>query len=122
MSTKHFSDGELMCSCGCKGLPPKEFQDALERLRVSFGKPMRLSSAFRCPEYNAQVSSTGENGPHTRGAVDVLAWGAEARSLVGAAIAMGWSGIGIAQSGPRRSRFVHLDTQAGPTRPWIWSY
>ena len=95
----------------------------LEQLRRAFGKPMRLSSAYRCPNYNARISKTGRDGPHTTGrAVDVLISGEDAYRLVQLALEHGFTGIGIAQRGPHERRFIHLDDLEGPTRPWVWSY
>jgi len=122
VATKHFTDDELRCRCGCGGLPSVEFQEALEQLRVQYGHPMRLSSAHRCQEHNDKVSSTGRNGPHTKGAVDVLVWGPDAYELISDAILLDWSGIGVSQKGPKGARFIHLDDTDGPTRPWVWSY
>ncbi len=115
MATEHFSDAELRCACPCAGLPPQAFQDRLERFRVHFwGRPMRLTSAYRCPEHNAKVSRTGLTGPHTKGAVDVAVSQADQHAFLTAAFAFGWEGIGIAE----RQGFVHLD---GLGRR-IWTY
>ncbi len=122
MATEHFTDAELRCRCECGGLPPQAFQDALEELRVEYGKPMRLSSAWRCPAYNARVSKTGRTGPHTKGAVDVLIWGREAQALLKCALRLGWTGVGVAQNGPHEARFLHLDRLETEMRPWVWSY
>ena len=75
-------------------------KDALEQLRISFDRPIHLSSAYRCPDYNDEVSSTGRNGPHTRGAFDVLVSGTDAYDLLLLAIIFEWTGIGISQKGP----------------------
>lgn len=128
MATEHFTDEELRCHCGCGGLPPQGFQNQLEEFRQVWGQPMRISSGYRCPDHNARVSSTGRNGPHTLGAVDVLVWGEEAFELVAEAIAWGWMGIGVSQKGPYASRFIHLDDLEDVAdggqhpRPRIWSY
>lgn len=122
MATEHFTDFELACRCSCGLLPSDEFQEQLELLRVEYGHPMRLSSAARCPDYNDDVSSTGRNGPHTIGAIDVLVWGGRYVELLGAAHRLGWTGYGTAQKGPREIRFLHLDRLDGPLRPWGWSY
>jgi len=118
-SWPHFSEDELRCHhCGMQGMDP-EFMDLLERIRVVYGKPMRLSSAYRCPDYNEQVSTTGRDGPHTTGkAVDVLVAGADARELVAVALQMGIQGLGVKQKGLWAARFLHLDTLA----PRVWSY
>lgn len=122
--TPHFSDAELACHCNCGGLPPQSFQDQLEQFRLVWGRPIRLSSGFRCPAYNQKVSKTGPTGPHTIGAVDVLCSGKEAWELLRAALAFGWTGIGIQQTGPREKRFIHLDGLVGSAhpRPTVWSY
>ena len=91
---------------------------------MEYGRPMNLSSAYRCPDYNLRVSpSTGRTGPHTMGAVDVLCFGEEALRLTIVASAGGWTGVGISQKGEHAIRFIHLDRLPSmPPRPWIWSY
>lgn len=122
--TPHFSDAELACKCGCGLLPPQDVQDRAERARVIFGKPLKVNGA-RCPTYNQQVSSTGPNGPHTRGAIDFVVAGADALRLVGILLQVGFTGIGVSQKGPHDKRFIHgdiLPNAPGQPRPWIWSY
>lgn len=85
---------------------------------------MTVTSGYRCPKYNAQVSETGLGGPHTTGhAADFSIRGSEAYRLVGAAMRRGFTGVGVSQKGD--SRFIHLDdlpiTVTSP-RPRIWSY
>ncbi len=137
VSTLHFTDDELRCRCGCGQLPPQDFQDELEVLRVDYEREvfeyniefsmhispaMKLSSGWRCPEYNKLVSTTGENGPHTLGAVDVLVCLAASWLLLKVATARRWFGIGVSQKGPHSSRFLHLDQLTEGTRPTVWSY
>lgn len=120
-----FARDELECKCGCgRARMDARFVELLDNLRDNFGGPIVLSSAYRCPEYNAQVSSTGTNGPHTTGkAVDILASGEDAFRILDHAFALGdFKGIGIAQKGEHGSRFIHLDTLEKGTRPWVWSY
>lgn len=123
---KYFKDPELSCSCCGKNEMQQETVDRLDRLRELYGKPIRLSSAYRCPKHNATVSSTGADGPHTTGqSADILCSGADALILVGLALHVGFTGIGIAQKGPHGSRFIHVDDiQPGgkQPRPWLWSY
>ena len=83
---------------------------------------MSLSSAYRCPDHNDAVSSTGRNGPHTIGAADVKVSGAKAKELLMAACDAGATGIGVSQKGPHAARFIHIDRLEGDSRPWIWSY
>lgn len=121
---KYFKELELRCKCGCnKNGMNDEFVKLLDKLRASYGKPIYLSSAYRCPEHNNRVSSTGYDGPHTTGkAVDILVSGYDAHTIVKLATALGFSGIGVNQKGPHNSRFIHLDQLDSKLRPWIWSY
>ncbi|MEG3637667.1 D-Ala-D-Ala carboxypeptidase family metallohydrolase [Magnetococcus sp. PR-3] len=123
----HFSHDELQCRCGCgQALMDERFMALLEELRMAFGKPMPLTSAYRCPNHNAAVSSSGHDGPHTTGcAVDVQVAGHDAHALLTLATHHGFTGLGVKQRGTHQSRFIHLDTlnnAQGRPRPWIWSY
>jgi len=101
------------------------FMKKLVSLRITFNFPMILMSAFRCPDYNAHVSSTGHTGPHTTGkAVDIKIARGLAYQLLKLALIYDFTGIGVKQHGD--GRFIHLDTltngeTSGP-RPTIWSY
>lgn len=122
MATEHFTDKELECRCGCGGLPSELFQNRLEALRKTYGRPMRVNSAARCPDHNEAVSTTGRNGPHTIDAIDISVYGGHAFLLTKLAMQLQWQGVGWKQHGPRAGRFVHLDFLVADNRPWIWSY
>jgi len=121
-----FSDEELACKCGrCDGglhMDP-EFMDRLTDLRIIIGRPFIVTSAYRCPQWNKQVSSTGSTGPHTLGrAIDIAAVGSLAVELVTRASEVGMTGIGVAQR--TSHRFIHLDDLPSDQfpRPAVWSY
>jgi zinc D-Ala-D-Ala carboxypeptidase len=118
---RYFGLPEFSCRhCG-KNRISHQFVDALDELRHEYGKPMLVTSGYRCPEHNNNVSSTGFDGPHTTGqAADIAVRGADARRLLGLAIAHGFTGIGVQQKG--NARFIHLDTLTDGNRPWVWSY
>jgi uncharacterized protein YcbK (DUF882 family) len=105
-------------------LPREDFMERIEKLRIRYGKPMRVTSAARCPEYNAAVSSTGGKGPHTTGrAIDIGVDRGDAYMVLKLALEAGFTGIGVAQKGS--GRFMHLDdllNDEGQPRPTIWSY
>ena len=124
--TPHFLKRELACKCGCGRLPQQSFMDKVENLRMRAGFPMPVSSAMRCPEYNAKKSSTGGWGPHTTGrAIDILVSGSRAFELMRLAMTSGFTGVGVNQKGPHDQRFIHLDdlpdAEKQP-RPAPWSY
>ena len=57
----HFSEIELACRhCGvneCK----QSLVDALEAFRTLAGKPVIVSSAYRCPQHNAEAGGAGRS-------------------------------------------------------------
>ena len=125
ISTANFSSKELSCSCCGKNKMNKETVIALQALRDAIGKPLKLTSAYRCPDHNSKVSSTGKTGPHTTGrAIDIKCSGKDAWELLSFAMIRSkvWKGIGVSQRGKHESRFIHLDTIEAENRPWVWSY
>jgi uncharacterized protein YcbK (DUF882 family) len=121
----YFELAEFECRCGCGRVDmDPAFLDKVDALRASYGKPLIVSSGYRCPSYNAKVSETGPTGPHTTGrATDFTIDRGDAYHLLSLALAAGFSGIGVSQKGA--ARFLHLDTcpdAPGQPRPTIWSY
>lgn len=101
-----------------------EFMRHIVALRRQLGFPLPVTSAYRCPEHNQRVSSTGPDGPHTTGrAIDIAVQGRDALRLLEAALTTHYfTGIGIHQRGD--GRFIHLDALTGPQypRPTIFTY
>ena len=120
----YFNPGEFACRCCGISAMDFNFIQMLDKIRHEYGKPMRISSGYRCPAHNASVSSTGTSGPHTTGlASDVAIAGHDAYAILNLAVMMGATGIGVAQKGNWNSRFIHIDVlPIGDKRPWIWSY
>ena len=121
--TKNFSDEELRCKCCDENLMDEDFLEKLQEVRNKFGSVMHLSSAYRCPNWNEQVSKSGRTGPHTTGhAVDIKISGKNALRLINIALDCGMQGVGVKQHGEYAGRFVHLDDLTDGVRPHIWSY
>jgi uncharacterized protein YcbK (DUF882 family) len=125
---RYFTLDEFRCKgsacCGGAAYMHPGFIQALDDLRHEFGKPLFITSGYRCPQHNQRVSSTGANGPHTTGkAADIGVRGKDALHLVGLAVKHGFTGVGVQQKGS--GRFIHLDmldNAPGQPRPWLWSY
>ena len=119
-----FRPEEFTCKCGCqKNLMDPKFVEKLDGLRDRLGFPLVVNSGYRCPDYNAKISRTGRDGPHTTGrAVDIKVYGSRAFLLVDDAMLAGLTGVGLKQHGPHEERFVHLDDLTNGTRPWVWTY
>ena len=126
IETRNFKHRELSCSCCGGNQMNVAFMEKLQLIRDEFQQPMIITSAYRCPQYNSQISSTGSTGPHTTGrAVDIQIFGQEAYELMKLCLKYGMTGLGFKMKGPRTNRFLHCDdltnTSISP-RPWIWSY
>lgn len=120
---KYFKMEEFACKCCGKIIMDSKFLEILDSIREEYGKPLKVTSGYRCPKHNQEVSSTGPNGPHTTGkAVDLQCSGTDAYKLTEIAYKHGITGIGVRQSGLHPSRFMHFDILEGATRPWIWTY
>ena len=121
---RHFTLAEFDCRhCGANKMDAA-FLEQLDDLRHSYGKPLVVTSGYRCPEHNAKVSSTGSTGPHTTGrAADLRVDRGNALQLLKLALALGFTGIGVNQKGG--GRFLHVDNlpnAPGQPRPTLWSY
>jgi D-alanyl-D-alanine dipeptidase len=121
----NFSSTEFYCKC-CKQLKISEIVlDFCQAWRNYIQQGVKINSAYRCPEHNNKVSSTGEDGPHTTGmAVDISTSPQLQYKLLD--FALHWdpkpTGIGIAKT------FTHLDwltvdvDQKYVVRPNVWKY
>lgn len=121
---KYFKLSEFDCKhCGANNMDIV-FLEELDELRQLYGKPLIVTSGYRCPDHNAAISSTGRTGPHTSGrAADFLVDRGDALNLLKLALVLGFAGIGIKQHGA--GRFLHVDNLPnahGQPRPTLWSY
>lgn len=115
-----FSEWEFRCRhCGKVEMRP-QFLERLQALRNAYGRPMQITSGYRCPDHPIEKAKPTP-GAHASGcAADVAVHGAQAHDLLRLALPMGFTGIGVQQRGDKR--FIHLDTLTGENRPTVWSY
>jgi zinc D-Ala-D-Ala carboxypeptidase len=117
---KNFTKKEFDCKFSGENFMQEEFMNKLQELRDMYGKPMKITSGYRSRNHPSERSKDGI-GPHVQGlAADIAVQGADAHRLVGMAIALGFTGIGVNQKG--NGRFIHLDLVKSSIRPTIWSY
>jgi zinc D-Ala-D-Ala carboxypeptidase len=116
----NFSAKEFDCShCGKNEMRP-EFMGKLQAFRMQYGKPMRITSGYRCPEHPLEAKKS-KPGAHASGlACDVGVDGQEAYDILKLAFQLGFKGIGVNQKGT--GRFIHLDMLEEAPRPNVWSY
>ena len=113
---KPFCD-KLECQhCGEEGVQQWAL-DKLQLIRDDYGKPMYLTSAYRCDQHpNERVKS--KPGTHNKGvAFDVFASDGIAKGkLLELALKHGAKGIGIANN------FIHIDFDLEREHLTVWSY
>lgn len=117
----NFTRKEMACQhCGAEGIKPA-LMDKLQELRNRYGKPMRITSAYRCPQHPIEAKKSSP-GAHAFGlAADVGVEGMEAYKVLQIAFELGFTGIGVQQKGT--GRFIHLDVRNGElSGPTVWSY
>lgn len=115
-TSEHFSDAELACHhCGVNACRP-ELVDALEELRRKIGRPILITSAYRCPDHNRAIGGAADS-QHTEGtAADLRVPGMTAAALDAIARTVpAFKGFGRADV----QHYIHVDTREQPAQ---WCY
>lgn len=114
--TKDFLLSEFECKCGCyiDGVPMQvAFMILLQKVRDIYGKPMKITSGFRCERHNFNIGGSLRSQHMLGLAADIHCPDAEDKyHLINAAMAVGMQGIGVYPN------FVHLDFRKGNPRIW----
>jgi len=115
----NFGRDEFACShCGDEEMHAA-FMDALQELRIAFGKPITITSGYRCPSHPIEARKA-KPGSHASGcAADIAISRGDAVQLLRLALDGRFTGFGVQQKGG--GKFIHLDTLT-TNRPMIWSY
>ena len=109
MVSKYFAANEVCCHhCGKQGATPELLQ-FLDDLREAIGRPLYVTSVYRCPVHNAEVGGV-PNSQHTKGtAADTYCDGLTVDELADIGIRLGADGIGRYYG----QQFVHFDVRNG---------
>ena len=123
--SEHFSKDELKCKFTGECKVSSAFLTKLETLRQHYGKPIRLTSAYRSPEHPVEKAKWKDGKPKSTGyhvlgrAVDIACWNADGARLLQIAIQMNlFGGYGFSFTGSQR--FLHVDDREDGLM--IWSY
>ena len=110
--SKNFTRKDFKCPCGCsRQMVDSELVEKLQAIRDKLGKPIKITSGYRCLKHNQAVNG-GTNSRHRYGmAAD---WRMKDRSLNPVALGIlaveaGFGGVGIYWYG--NYAFVHADTR-----------
>ena len=122
----NFDRSELLCThCGEFATHPESL-DKLQALRTRYGKPLAVTSAYRCARHPIEAKKVAPGAHATGRAFDLRAIGSEAYQIIRLAYEVGFTGIGVSQRGGQ-PRFIHLDDcpvgmDSGIVRPMVWGY
>ena len=109
----HFNSTEFDChgsGCCSQTLINEQLIEYLEKIREHFGKPITITSAYRCPTHNRNVGgATGSR--HSKGdAADIVVSGVAPREVAKYAESIGVLGIGLYETSAD-GFFTHIDTR-----------
>jgi len=112
--SEHFFLDEFACPCCRRVMLCEYLFSRIVLLRNTLGKPIYITSAYRCPKYNARVKGDS-NSYHMKGlAVDIVVHDIPLPELYIIAKELGFTGIGIY---PQKN-FLHLDVRPGSYTEW----
>ena len=111
--SEHFTVREFTCSDGSDEIRiDPNLVKYLEKIRAHFGKPVRITSGYRSPTYNAKVGGV-KNSYHMKGmAADIVIDGVKSKEVAQYAEKIGCGGIGWYEA----RNFTHIDTRSGCVR------
>jgi hypothetical protein len=119
--SKNFNSYEFRCGlgrgCSCSTiLIDDKLVECLQQIRDHFGKPVTITSAYRCPSYNKSIGgATGSY--HSKGmAADIQVKGVTPREVAKYAESIGIKGVGLYET-DKDGHFVHIDTR---TNKYFW--
>ena len=111
--TSNFRVSEFSChgkGCCTTTLVDQQLVQYLQKIRDHFGKPITITSGYRCPKHNKNVSgATGSR--HAKGqAADIVVKDVKPAEVAKYAESIGIKGIGLYETNAD-GFFVHIDTR-----------
>ena len=102
--TDHFDSKEFDCQCGCgTGEISSELVKKLEKVRVAYGKGLRVNSGIRCLEHNRSIGSSDTSSHIKCLAADIGCTRMSDRHLLMKYLPEHFDRIGI------HKEFIHVD-------------
>ena len=108
----NFTPAEVKCRDGSLMIN-KQAMDTLQKLRTRWGRPIKINSAYRSPDYNKSVGGATSSYHLQAKAFDIstIGWSLEDwKNFEALARQCGFKGFGF------YSNFIHIDI--GPAREW----
>ena len=118
--SENFKSHEFACkgtSCGCTTVQvDTDLVDILQKIRDHFGKPVEITSGYRCAKHNKSVGGATKSY-HAQGrAADIQVEDIAPREVAKYAESIGVKGVGLYETAAD-GYFVHVDTR---TEKYYW--
>lgn len=110
--SNNFNSTEFDChgrGCCSETLINETLVEYLQKIRDHFGKPIRISSGYRCSQHNASVGGAKRSKHASGDAADIIVEDTSPKEVAKYAESIGIKGIGL------YSNFVHIDTRTTKT-------
>ena len=113
----HFSVKEMSCPCCNVMGMENDVIKTIEEVRVKYGKPIRLTSAFRCPTHNQAVGGKNSSSHLAGLALDISCGSSKERYGLMRHLMQHFTRIGFGEN------FIHVDLDHVNKVPnVIWDY
>lgn len=111
--SEHFTVSEFLCKgsgCCTEGKIDDKLVEILKKIRDHFGKPVYISSAYRCPAWNKKVGGVSGSYHLYGQAADIKVRDIAPAEVAKYAESIGVLGIGLYET-DADGHFVHVDTR-----------
>jgi len=110
--TQSFHLKEVQCKCSrCRSVRiSRKAISKLQELRDAIGKPIYVTSGYRCPPHNEEVGGVSNSRHKVGDAFDIVVSGMTPRQVAEEAERIGFDGVGTYSS------FTHVDTRGYKAR------
>ena len=111
--SKNFQYREFDCKgkgCCSSTLIDEKLVEYLQKIREHFGKPITITSAYRCETHNRNVGGATKSRHSQGSAADIVVQGVSSREVAKYAESIGILGIGLYETSAD-GYFTHIDTR-----------
>lgn len=111
--SEYFSLSEFACPCCGRVKVSEKFVELVARLhelRKVLGKPIKITSAYRCSDHNEEVGGAAQSQHLLGAAADIIVSGVKPSEVAEQAERVGFRGIGV------YSTFTHVDVREKPAK------